>query len=331
MNTIDEELIMAAKENNVPEVSRLLNVGANANAKGRSVGTPLHWASLHNRVAVVKELLDHGADTEATDLHGTTPLHIACLRGHVAVVNELLSPNDSNGSTTTSILGKRKSRGADTEAKGNTGSTPLHLACCYGHLPVVKALLSGGANVLAANNQGTRPIHFAVNRGHSEVTKYLLQHHYATCPHLPLHELLEDLMCIVNPNSEILDVPPVRYALHQGVLVTDDVVEILEFLEGQSPALLSTRDQDGSLSIHVACRRGASFSIVQSLVNLYKASVKSVTPQGDLPLFLACEMPDSSLDSIFLLMKLYPDLVYERQNSGLRRSGRDRRAPVPFS
>jgi ankyrin repeat protein len=96
----------------------------------------------------------------------------------------------------------------------------------------------------------------------------------------------------------------------QNVLGTDDVVEIIEYLVGRNPALLSSRDQDGSLSLHVACRRGAAFTIVQSLVDLYKASVKSVTPGGDLPLFLACEMPETSLDTIFLLMKLYPNLVY---------------------
>jgi ankyrin repeat protein len=84
---------------------------------------------------------------------------------------------------------------------------------------------------------------------------------------------------------------------------------ILEYLVDQNPELLSSRDQDGSLPLHVACRRGASFAIVQSLVNLYKASVKSVTPQGDLPLFLACEMPEPSLDTIFLLIQLYPDVV----------------------
>jgi hypothetical protein len=44
-------------------------------------------------------------------------------------------------------------------------------------------------------------------------------------------------------------------------------------------------------------------------VNLYEASVKSLTPQGDLPLFLACELPEPSLDAIFMLIKLYPDLV----------------------
>jgi ankyrin repeat protein len=103
---------------------------------------------------------------------------------------------------------------------------------------------------------------------------------------------------------------PLRLALDRNVLGTDDVVEIIEYLVGQNPELLSTRDQDGSLPLHVACRRGASFAIVQSLVNHYKASVKSLTPEGDLPLFLACEMPEPSLDAIFLLMKLYPDLVY---------------------
>jgi ankyrin repeat protein len=87
------------------------------------------------------------------------------------------------------------------------------------------------------------------------------------------------------------------------VLGTDDVVEFLEYLVGHNPALLSSRDKEGALPLHVACRRGASFTIIQSLVDLYKASVESVTPQGDLPLFLACKIPEPSLGTIFLSMK----------------------------
>jgi ankyrin repeat protein len=101
-----------------------------------------------------------------------------------------------------------------------------------------------------------------------------------------------------------------HFTNHEHVLGTDDVIEILEYLVGQNPALLSSRDRDGSLPLHLACRRGAAFTIVQSLVDLYKASVKSVTPQGDLPLFLACELPEPSLETISILVKLYPDLVY---------------------
>jgi ankyrin repeat protein len=310
MNRIlDQDLIRAAKENNLPEVSRLLSVGADANATDNVGLTPLHWACYHGYLQIFKELLAHGADIEATSIYyGRTPLHVAAVDGHLAVANELLSPNDSNDSSPT-ISSKRKSRaGANTEAKDNDGNTPLHCASGRDHLPVVKALLSAGANILAVNNRGRLPIHFAVGEGYSAVSKCLLQHFYATTRRLPLHELMEDLTWIGNPYSR--DAPPLRYALDRNVLGLDDVVKVLEYLVERNPALLSSRDQDGSLPLHLACRRGASFAFVQSLVDLYKASVKSVTPQGDLPLFLACDIPEPSLDTIFLLMKLYPDLVY---------------------
>jgi hypothetical protein len=148
------------------------------------------------------------------------------------------------------------------------------------------------------------------------LAKYLLQqwyehfykHYYATTSSLPLHELLEDITWIGNPDSS--GAPALFTAFDREVLGTNDVVKILEYIVGRNPAFLSFRDQDGALPLHIACRRGASFAIVQSLVDRYKASVKSVTCQGDLPLFLACEMPDTSLDTVFLLVKLCPDLVY---------------------
>jgi ankyrin repeat protein len=339
MNSLDEELIWAAEENDLPEVRRLLSVGAGVNAtdsrgwtplhrasvhlqvvkelighgadieaKDNDGWTPLHWACYNDRSAVVTELLNHGANTEVKDNAGYMPLHFAAIKGHLATVNELISPNERNGATT--ILGKRKSRGgADTEAKDSGGDTPLHCASECGHLPIVKALLSGGSDILASNNRGRLPIHLAVSQGKSDVSKYLLQHFYATIMRpLPLHQLLKDLTWTGDPNSS--DVPPLRAALDENVMGTDDVVVILEYLIDQNPHSLASSEQDGSSPLHVACRRGASFTIVQSLVNLYKASVKSVTSEGDLPLFLACEKSETSLDTIFLLMKLYPELVY---------------------
>jgi ankyrin repeat protein len=275
MNSIDQELIMAAFENNVPEVSRLLSIGADVNAKDSwHDKTPLHWAS-------------------------------ASYKGNGAAVQALLA------------------RGANIGAKDDEGDTPLHAASCNGHLPIVKALVSGGADILAVNNDGRLPIHCAVRYGNSAVSKYLLQHYFATTRLLPLHELVKDLTWIGDPNiitgrdPNIITGgdPPLCVALNQNVLDTDDVVEIIEYLVDRDPTL---HDEDGSLPLHVACRRGVSFPIVQSLVNLYKASVKSVTPQGDLPLFLACNSPEPSLDTIFMLMKLYPDLVYSTTATNTR-------------
>jgi ankyrin repeat protein len=54
MNRIDQELIGAAKENNLPEVNRLLSVGAHVNTKDKNDRTPLRWASLCGHVRVVK-------------------------------------------------------------------------------------------------------------------------------------------------------------------------------------------------------------------------------------------------------------------------------------
>jgi ankyrin repeat protein len=284
---LDQELRVAAVLNNLPEVSRLLSVGADVNAKDRYGNTPLHWSCF--QMQVVNELLDHGADIEAKDYSGWTILHRACYRGRVTVVIELLS------------------RGANIETKDNDGNTPLYLASREGYLPVVKALLSSGANIIAANNQGRLPIHEAVSRRYSAVAKSQLQNYYATIRRLPLHGLVEDLTWIGDPEKN--DAPPLRAALHKYVLGTDDVVDILAYLIDRNPDLLASCDRDGSLPLHVACRRGISFAIIHFLVKHYQASIKSATPQGDLPLFLACEMSETSLDTIFLLMKQYPDLV----------------------
>jgi ankyrin repeat protein len=49
---IDEELIGAAHENNLPEVRRLLRAGADVNGKDQYDRTSLHQASLRGHVQV---------------------------------------------------------------------------------------------------------------------------------------------------------------------------------------------------------------------------------------------------------------------------------------
>jgi ankyrin repeat protein len=106
MNTSIDRLFIAAWDDNLPEVERLLSVGANVNATDNGGWTPLFVACLRGHVQVVKELVDHRADLEANNNYkGDTPLHCASQHAHLPVVKALLS------------------RGANIEAKNNSGDS----------------------------------------------------------------------------------------------------------------------------------------------------------------------------------------------------------------
>jgi hypothetical protein len=180
-------------------------------------------------------------------------------------------------------------------------ATRLYTVCAceeHDHLALAKALLSSGAHILAANNHGELPIHSKAvsSRGNSEVAKYLLQHFYATTRRLPLHELLEDLSTwIGDPHVDILTVPPLRSAFDEDVLCADDVVEIIEYLRCSQPRRLATTPR----RVSTRCFFHDCSISGQSLQSLRQECDSSRRLRS----LLACEMPDTSLDTIlFLLM-----------------------------
>ena len=63
--SLNRELIEAAAEGDVRWVRKLLDRGADVNARGALGGTPLHWAAREGRLSVARLLLDRGADVNA--------------------------------------------------------------------------------------------------------------------------------------------------------------------------------------------------------------------------------------------------------------------------
>ena len=64
--------------------------------------------------------------------------------------------------------------GADVNAKGDGGWTPLHHAAYGGHTEIAAALLAAGADVNAKGDGGWTPLHHAACGAHTDVVAVLL-------------------------------------------------------------------------------------------------------------------------------------------------------------
>jgi cytohesin len=129
-----DELIPAARSGNVKEVSRLLDAGADANARGSNGDTPLFYASRHKDVAEL--LIARGADVNAVDSDGNTSLHVAAYSGNLELVDLLIA------------------KGANRCIANRDGLTPLLLAVNRWNKDVAVLLIEKGANVNARSKDG---------------------------------------------------------------------------------------------------------------------------------------------------------------------------------
>ncbi len=182
----NRELAMAAQVGDLNEVIRLLNQGADVNAKANFGRTALMAASVHCHVDVVKALLDKGADVNAKDEDGGTALGEALEYGNAQVVKLLkahgasVSGDQNRELAMAAQVGdlneviRLLNQGTDVNARANFGLTALMAAALEGHVDVVKALLDKGADVNAKDKYGRKALMMALEKRHLEVAKTLL-------------------------------------------------------------------------------------------------------------------------------------------------------------
>jgi hypothetical protein len=141
-----------------------------------------------NLQRVMRELRNWGEDG------GMTQLHYFCENGMTSSVVKML---DMKSIDVEARLGGREDgwtclitaaeyghldiccllidKGADIEAKGSNGRTPLHYAAFNGHLEIARLLCDRGADIEACSYVGWRPLHFAARKGHIYILKELIE------------------------------------------------------------------------------------------------------------------------------------------------------------
>lgn len=153
----NKRLVAAVADGQCAKVQRLLEKGADPNAKSPKGYTALHPSIFKRSIKAIQVQLEHGADVNAIAPYGRTPLHLAVIWGDLPMVILLLE------------------HGSNVNAVDRTRQTALHLAAEKGDTQTAQLLLQQSADINAKNTGGRTALHLAADRGDKLMMQLLAQ------------------------------------------------------------------------------------------------------------------------------------------------------------
>ena len=158
---LDEQLIAAARKNDLRRARALIDQGADVNAKDNTVQSAYLISTSEGYLELLDLTLGHGADVASKDSFNGTGLIRAADRGHADIVGRLIQ--------------------ADIKINhiNNLGWTALHEAIILGngsrrHVDTVLVLVAGGADLrLPSQRDQISPLDHATAKGYNEIAKVL--------------------------------------------------------------------------------------------------------------------------------------------------------------
>lgn len=259
-------LHVACSEGHHQIVQLLLKINPNlVTTRSAEDATALHYSCSNVNISVLNTVLACFRTTslmsqiDATTAIGDTALHWASYFGLDNHVSRLVEV------------------GADIYMKDINGNTPLHIACCYGHIYVVKILLQARSNIVETNNVGLMPLDVTAD---PEIRELLLP--YFTSQINP--QVCEDIITGSDTMASILVPGNNRKALHDAVEngLLDVTLELINL--GHD---VNATDQSGKTPLHCACLN-ENLEIVELL--LQKDANPNVEDSDlNTPLHLACK------------------------------------------
>jgi len=176
-----QRFMTAIIEDELDDVEEFLKYGEiDVNCKtGFNGYTPMHRATQFGSVKMVQLILEHGGDVRTMSKDPTSPLHCALDRGRPLAIDRgrfRLSDEDME-----IIVRSLLMHGADVNASGYLGRTPLQVGVYSCKSGVVKILLDHGADISKTDDKDYNALLSLVNRPgassmRNKICRKLLEH-----------------------------------------------------------------------------------------------------------------------------------------------------------
>ncbi len=296
-------LHLAAWNGELGLVERLLELGADPNARDLHGGTPLHamvrWVT---RPDIVSRLLKYGAEINAIDHANQTALHLAasCIRrpghqwgNHSDLANfliaqgahvDIFSASMLNLTDQAATLLRNDPTLIHARTSGNQthpqAATPLHIAADRGKQTMAELLLEHGADPNSLDARGRTPL-------------YLAAHAAGTRKLAPTPELVIRLLAHSN-----------LAAIFNASLLGSEAA--LRDLLVQAAEQVHIHDQGGHTALHLAAWNGHDAAVAALLA--HGADVEAQTKRNETPLQLAVTYGHNSTAEMLLNHGATPDV-----------------------
>ena len=294
---------------------------------------PVHLACHYHSLQIVKVVSEGQVDLNSQTQTGDTPLHIAC-SNFVRVHKESRSPDSFTHCRYEYLqLVKYLVRGkkCSLSIPNHNGVLPVHTACCYHSLDIVKMVSEGQVDLNSQTQSGETPLHIACKKGKTEVVRYLvdvkkcdqnvqnddgeLPLHIA-CRYRAPHELVKLVSnCNVDATTKSGDTP-LHYVVRShstNVFVGEPVNELLIFLIKSKNCKPNCQNNEGMSPLHYLCSssRHETKEAIECLLSTGRVNPSLADSKGQTPLMLT---NDKEVIKLLLSYGADPSPLYDMNN-----------------